>query len=233
MEPFKNEQAGRYRPRVPKRVPRRIPDDKFDEVFAGLNYNRDRALLAFWVSSAARATELLTVPQDRVKPGDQLIGVIRKGSGELQWLPASPDAFVWLRIYQQELWRLDAPRGREVPLWLTLRRPFRQLSYHAARAMFIRAQILLGSDWTIHDMRHTGAWRMAQDPNMPITDVQEILGHASLSTTQLYTTPDQDEVIARARAHHAQRQRRAPSAAPPPAPGYDPRSLDILFGRNS
>jgi integrase len=35
--------------------------------------------------------------------------------------------------------------------------------------MFVRANALLGSDWTIHDLRHTAAWRMAQDPEMPIT----------------------------------------------------------------
>jgi hypothetical protein len=35
--------------------------------------------------------------------------------------------------------------------------------------MFVRANALLGSDWTLHDLRHTAAWRMAQDPEMPIT----------------------------------------------------------------
>jgi hypothetical protein len=32
----------------------RIPDEQFNAVFAGLRYNRDRAVLAFWVSTAAR-----------------------------------------------------------------------------------------------------------------------------------------------------------------------------------
>ncbi len=89
----------------------------------------------------------------------------------MQRIPVSPDAFVWLRLYQEETWRSGAPRGRAEPLWFTLRRPWRPLAYHAARAMFVRANALLGSDWTIHDLRHTAAWRMAQDPEMPITDV--------------------------------------------------------------
>ncbi|MFG2713007.1 tyrosine-type recombinase/integrase [Streptomyces goshikiensis] len=229
--PFKNERKGRYRAHVPKRIPKRIPDEQFNGVFAGLKHDRDRALLAFWVSTAARAEELLSVPQDRVKPGDQLIGVVRKGSKALQWLPASPDAFVWLRLYQQGLWLKDAPRGRAEPLWLTLRRPYRPLTYPAARAMFVRAQELLGSNWTLHDLRHTAAWRMAQDPEMPLTDVQFILDHASLSTTQLYTTPTQEEVIAHAVAHHERRANSRPLNVPPPAPGYNPDSLDVLFGR--
>ncbi|MGW2197253.1 tyrosine-type recombinase/integrase, partial [Streptosporangium sp. NPDC001682] len=205
MDPFKHERKGRYRPSVPKRIPKRIPDEQFNELFAGLKYHRDRALLAFWVSCGARAEELLDSFQVDADPSEQLISVTRKGSQEVQLIPASPDAFVWLRLYQEEIWRRGAPRGRRHPLWFTLRRPFRQLTYPAAHAMFRRAQELLGSNWTLHDLRHTAAWRMGQDPETPLTDVQWILGHASLSTTQLYTTPDQDEVIARTLAFHARR----------------------------
>ncbi|PWS21785.1 integrase, partial [Enterococcus faecium] len=85
-------------------------------------------------------------------------------------------------------------RGGDHPLWMTLRRPWRQLSYSGARAMFSRAQSMLGSNWTIHDLRHTAAFRMTSDPDMPLSDVQWILGHAHLTTTQLYLTPSRDEV---------------------------------------
>jgi integrase len=233
MERFKNERKGRYRPSVPKRIPKRIPDEHFNQIFAGLKHHRDRALLAFWISTAARAEELLTVPQNRVTPGEQLIGVIRKGSQELQFLPASPDSFVWLRLYQQEMWVRGCPRGGHQPLWFTLRRPWRPLAYPAARAMFMRAQELLGSNWTLHDLRHTGAYRMAQDPQMPLTDVQWVLGHAHLTTTQIYTTPGPEDVVARALAHH---QRRGSAEAPADVPGeaaYNPKSLDVLFGSRS
>jgi site-specific recombinase XerD len=231
IDPFKKERTGRYRPKTQKRIPKRIPDEQYDEVFAGLKHNRDRALLAFWVSTGARAEELLGVPQRRVDPGEQLIGVIRKGSRELQWLPASPDAFVWLRIYQEEVWRQGAPRGRNEPLWCTLRRPWRPLTYPAARAMFTRAQDVLGSTWGLHGLRHTAAYRMAQDPDMPITDVQQILGHASLSTTQIYTAPAAEDVIASALAHHRrQAEDRPKREVMAPAPGYNPDSLTILFG---
>lgn len=116
-------------------------------------------------------------------PGQQLITVIRKGSGALQPLPAAPDAFVWLRLYQTQFQGL-VPSGRDDPLWWTLRRPFHALTYDAARAMFDRANDSLGTHWTLHDLRHTAAYRMARDPLMPLTDVQWVLGHAFLSTTQ-------------------------------------------------
>ncbi len=88
------------RPKTPARRPRGIPDRLFDALFAALVCDHDRALLAFYVSTGARASELLGVTVKRVGVGRQLIGVERKGSGRLQWLPASDDAFVWLRLCQ-------------------------------------------------------------------------------------------------------------------------------------
>jgi hypothetical protein len=83
--------------------------------------------------------------------------VIRKRGRALQQLPASPDAFVWLRLYQAQLAEL-VPAGRDQPLWWTLRRPLRALNYHAARAMFTRANAVLGSNWSLHDLRLLTGW---------------------------------------------------------------------------
>ena len=80
----------------------------------GCGSNRDRALVAFWVSTGARASELLGATGQDADPGQQLITVIRKGSRAIQQLPASPDAFVWLRLYQQEMHGL-APAGPDEP----------------------------------------------------------------------------------------------------------------------
>jgi len=170
MDPFPGDQAGRYRPRVPGQAPRQIPDRLFDELFAALGCHRDRALVAFWISTGARAAELLSAWCAGVCPGDQTITVVRKGTRALQALPASPDAFVWLRLYQEQLQGL-VPAGGDDPVWWTRRRPFRRLAYHAARAMFVRANESLGANWSLHDLRHSAAYRMARDPLMPITDV--------------------------------------------------------------
>lgn len=230
MEPYGNQKAGLYRPRVVKRIPRNIPDAEFNEIFARLPSHRDRALVALYVSTGARASELLTVPQGGVDPGRQLITVVRKGSREEQELPASPDAFVWLRLYQVEMEGL-IPRGRTEPLWWTRRKPFRPLTYHAAHRMFERVNAEVGSSATLHALRHTAAYRMAQDPAMPLTDVQYVLGHAQLTTTQIYLTPRKEDVIERVLAHHAEQTRKAAQQAPPPAAGYRTETLDVLFSR--
>jgi hypothetical protein len=43
------------------------------------------------------------------RPGEQLISVVRKGTRAVQELPASADAFVWHRLYQQELPKMGVP----------------------------------------------------------------------------------------------------------------------------
>jgi site-specific recombinase XerD len=230
MEPFGDERAGTYRPKVPARVPRAVPDAEFNEIFARLPSHRDRALVAFYVSTGARASELLSVTQGRVNPERQLISVVRKGTGALQELPASTDAFVWLRLYQLEMDGLIPP-GRRQPLWWTRRQPVHPLTYHGAHRMFERVNASAGSEATLHSLRHTAAYRMAEDPALPLTDVQFVLGHAQLTTTQIYLTPRKEDVIRRLLAHHAEQTRRAAErVSPPPAPGYRPETLDVLFG---
>jgi len=227
MQPVAAERAGRYRPKMARRIPRQIPDEMFDELFAALGSHRDRALVAFWVSTGARASELLGATAGDADPGQQLITVIRKGTRALQQLPASPDAFVWLRLYQAQLHGLVLAGGDQ-PLWWTLRRPFRALTYDAARAMFGRANAALGANWTLHDLRHSAAYRMARDPAMPLADLQWVMGHAHLATTQRYLNPVTEDVIAAVLAFHARQRDRDP--ARPPAAGYRAESLQILFG---
>jgi len=229
MEPYGNERSGRYRPRVPSRIPRSVPDNEFNEIFARLPSHRDRALVAFYVSTGARASELLSTTLAGVDPGRQLITVVRKGTRELQELPASTDAFVWLRLYQVEMAEL-IPKGRRQPLWWTLRRPARPLTYHAVHRMFERVNQEAGTSATLHALRHTAAYRMAEDPALPLTDVQFVLGHAQLTTTQIYLTPRKEDVIRRVLTHHAEQTRQAAERARPAlAPGYRPDTLDVLF----
>ncbi len=98
--------------------------------------------------------------------------------------------------------------------------------------MFGRANALLGSNWSLHDLRHSAAYRMARDPLMTLTDVQWVLGHAHLSTTQVYLTAPVEDMIAALVAHHA---RRAQPQVSPTADAdrlrYRQQSLDVLFGQ--
>ncbi len=235
LEPFRPEGKLRYNPPLPRRRPRAMPDELWDGLFAAMPSDRDRAILALDVSTGARAAELLGIRGADVDWGDQLIRVRRKGTGAQQWLPASPEAFVWLRLYVAETGDL----GGSEPVWRTLRQRcgrdggelrWQPLTYDAWRAVLRRANASLGTNWSMHDLRHTCAVRMIRDQGLSLRDVQVILGHAHLTTTQIYLEEDDHEVIARVREHLAGREERAKAAAPLVAAGYDTGDLAVLFG---
>jgi integrase/recombinase XerD len=236
MEPFRPEGKVRYNPKVPKQRPREMPEERWRDLFAGLRSNRDRAILALAVGNGARASEVLGMRSADVDWGDQLVRVVRKGTRVAQWLPASQEALVWLRLYVAEL---GIPLGPDDPLWQTLRRrdhgdglKRRPMNYEALRAVFRRVNALLGANWSMHDLRHTAALRLSRDESLSLRDVQVVLGHAHLSTTaDVYLAEEEAQVIARVADHLARRD--APGKAPEPEPaagGYAAADLAVLLG---
>ncbi|GAA2073819.1 hypothetical protein GCM10009758_16060 [Microbacterium hatanonis] len=210
------------RQKVPKAAPRSIPDEAFDALFTLLGCDRDRALVSLYLSTGARAAELLSMNGASVDFANDRVRVVRKG-GSTQWLPTSPDAMVWLRLYL-------GPRrlGLEDALWLTRRRPYRPLLYPAVRQAFRRAQDSIGSVYTLHQLRHTAAYRLSRDPSMSITDVQWVLGHAHIGTTQLYAQARPEDIYLKMIDHH--RRVKVEPPMQPIAGGYKPESLQVLFG---
>jgi integrase len=213
LEPFRPEGKIRYNPKVPRRKPREMPEERWRDLFSGLRSNRDRAILALAVSNGARAGELLGMRGADLDWGDQLVRVYLADLG----VPLEADAPVW-----QTLRRRDRGDGMK-------RQP---LDYGALRAVFRRVNALLGSNWSMHDLRHTAALRMARDERLSLRDVQVILGHAHLSTTaDVYLVEDEAEVIRRVAGHLAKRD--AGKAEPPPGPvagHYEPADLAVLLG---
>jgi hypothetical protein len=67
---------------------------------------------------------------------------------------------------------------------------------------------------------------------MPLADLQWVMGHAHLSTTQRYLNPLPGDVIEAVLAFQArQRERGGPAVAP--GPGYRAESLTTLFGKDA
>ena len=105
------------------------------------------------------------------------------------------------------------------------------MNYEALRAVFRRANAVLGTNYSMHDLRHTCALRMARDETLSLRDVQTILGHAHLSTTaEIYLVEDQQSVIRRVGEYLAQRERRAQQRPPALAVGYDAGDVSVLLG---
>jgi integrase/recombinase XerD len=232
LEPFRAEGRIRYNPKVPRQRPREIPDTQWLALFGSLRSNRDRALLAVTISNGARASEILGLRGTDLDWGEQQIRVVRKGTQAEQWLPASPEAFIWIRLYLAEIGAVDPGD----PLWVTLRRRCRTggpvrvpLTYEALRAVFRRVNAVLGTNWTMHDLRHTCSLRMARDSHLSLRDVQVILGHAHLSTTETYMVEEEDAVIRRVLEHLGRLEQREAEPALSVVSGYDAADLTVLF----
>jgi integrase/recombinase XerD len=225
MEPWRPGPRGAYRQKTERRLPRAIPDRQYEELFATLTSDRDRAIVSLLVSSGARAGELLAMTGADLDWGGQRVRLIGKGSREAAWVAASPAFFRWQAAY---LTRERPPLTQDGPLWVTLRAPVRPLGYQALRAVLLRANEQLGTNWTLHDFRHTCALRLASEPRVPLVDVQAHLRHRHLTTTEAYLVARPEEVIRRVQAH----QRGTPPAERSTGPGwrYDAGDLDVLLG---
>ena len=188
----------RLRQKIDSRPPRAIHDERWDELFAAMGCERDRALLEFSVSSGARAAELLGVCPEDIDWAGRQIYVISKGTRLREPVPASPQAFVHLAHYLDEG---DRRRPGE-PVWRTRRGPDRPLSYWALRRILQRADDLLGVNWSWHDCRHTAAARMAASPELTLPEVQAILRHASIQTTSRYLAVRVEELFDKLTEHY-------------------------------
>ena len=99
----------------------------------------------------------------------------------------------------------------------------------AVHAVMVAAR-LEGPQASPKGLRH-GFGVAAVSAGIPLNLVQKWLGHAQLTTTQIYLTPRKEDVIRRILAHHTEQARQAAARArPAPAPGYRPGTLDVLFG---
>jgi integrase len=146
IERPRQHRRGRMRPKVPIRQPRAIPDPQWEQLFARMGCTRDRALLSCYVTSGARASELLTVRLPDIDWQGGKLWVISKGTRARQPVPASPEAFAYLAAYLDEA-GLPTDGG---PIWRTRRGEPRPLTYWAARRIIQRAGEQLGTNWTLH-----------------------------------------------------------------------------------
>ncbi|MFD3472912.1 tyrosine-type recombinase/integrase [Streptomyces sp. NPDC058682] len=168
----------RLRQRVPTTGPRSIPDGMWDEFFAALTCDRDRAAVLLYVSSGSRAGEVLGVTSGDINWAKQLIWVVTKGGDEREAVLVSPHALTVLAAY---LDHTGLPAADQ-PVLRTRRGPDRPLTYWAMRRVIQRVNERLGTNWTLHDLRHTAAMRMANDPNLTLAQVRVILRHSALET---------------------------------------------------
>jgi hypothetical protein len=77
----------------------------------------------------------------------------------------------------------------------------------------------------VHDLRHTTAARLAADPDITLVEIQTIMRHAHLTTTQIYTPVGLDDLIDKLAEHYAR-----PQPQPQWSATSDPEDVRTVFG---
>jgi integrase len=140
LEPAPVVRRAPLRQKMVAQAPRSIPDDAWDELFDRMGCTRDRALLASFVSSGARAQELLRLTIEDIDwPGTRL-WVVSKGSGLREPVPVSPLALQLLAQYVHD----SGLPAKGTPVWRTRRGAARPMSYAALRRVVQRANEFFG-----------------------------------------------------------------------------------------
>jgi integrase/recombinase XerD len=187
-------------PRRARRLPRHLtlpeaarllsaPDtDSYDDV-------RDRAAVELLYAAGLRVSELLSLKPESANIQEGWVRVLGKGSKE-RLVPVHARALAALRAYLRERERRFKSPAPELFLGRSGRALSRMQFWRRLRALGARAGIK--SPLHPHLLRHTFATHLLAG-GADLRSVQELLGHADLSTTQIYTHLD----VAALKAAHA------------------------------
>lgn len=186
--------------RIPRTLPKSLTLDEIDRLLAavppeGDAAQRDRAMLETLYAAGLRISELTSLDVDDVDLDDATIRCVGKGSKE-RVVPVGRAALDAIRTYLGDARPRFARRARGRPehaLFLNQRghRLTRQgcwklLKRYAARANLARRI-------SPHTLRHSFATHLIER-GADVRVVQELLGHASVSTTQVYTLVTMDQL---------------------------------------
>jgi len=147
-------------------------------------YYRDAALLETIYSCGLRVSELCGLRAEDINWNDQLVRVRGKGKKERQ-VPIGTPALEAIRKY----WNmLEEPPFGAIPVFLASANGLKPMSPRVVQMRLKRYLEIAGLDpnLTPHKLRHSYATHML-DAGADLRSVQELLGHAHLVTTQVYT----------------------------------------------
>jgi integrase/recombinase XerD len=163
---------------------------------------RDRAILEFMYATGVRISELIGLRLRDVDLEERLVRVVGKGSKE-RIIPFGSAALDALRAYLSDSRPQLAGAGRESAGTLFISRRGRGLSRKGAWEIVRRRVRVAGiaREVTPHTLRHTFATHLLQG-GADIAAVQEMLGHADISTTQIYTHLDRSYLSDVHRKYH-------------------------------
>ena len=177
-------------PKLPRSLPKILTEEDVDALLAAPNVEtplglRDKSMLEALYASGLRVSELVTMQVAQLSQDMGVVRVVGKGSKE-RLVPVGEEALMWIRQYLDNA-RPEILAGRQTnALFITARGASmtRQAFWHLIRRYASRAGIRKGI--SPHTLRHAFATHLLNH-GADLRVVQMLLGHADISTTQIYT----------------------------------------------
>lgn len=187
-----NPAKGISAPKAPRKLPEPLDTDEMMrllDIDAGQGDAlavRDRAMLELMYSSGLRLAELVSLDRDQVDLADGSVPVTGKG-GKTRILPVGRHACEALDLWLQQ--RASLAQADEPALFVSQRG--RRLTARSVQQRFKQWGLKQGLDSHVHPhkLRHAFASHLLESSG-DLRAVQELLGHADIATTQIYTHLD-------------------------------------------
>lgn len=176
-------------PKQPKRLPKNLDVDQVNQLLSREPQNalelRDRALFELFYSSGLRLAELAQLNVADIQPSREL-RVLGKGN-KTRIVPVGRVAYQWLTRWIAE--RSQWSGAQQAALFLSQQQ--KRMSVRSIQLRLKQWGLAQGIADTVHPhkLRHSFATHMLES-SQDLRAVQELLGHANLSTTQIYTQVD-------------------------------------------
>lgn len=191
--------------KAPQRFPQALTEQQVEALLAAPDHRtdlglRDRAMLELIYATGLRATELVGLKLVEASLADGLVRVTGKGQKE-RVVPVGEEARLWLQRYLGQA-RPGLLRGRSADALFVTRRggPMtRQMFWKLVRRYALLADIR--APLSPHGLRHAFATHLLNH-GADLRVVQMLLGHADISTTQIYTHVARERLQALHERHH-------------------------------
>lgn len=191
-------------PKLEKRMPKYLSLDDSKKLLNAAdnqdnrNYKRDYAITTLFLNCGMRLSELVGINMNDIDFNECKMTVIGKGNKE-RTIYLNKSCMVAINDYissrpPQSLIKRDS-KNSEKALFLSEQK--KRISNRTVQAIINKELQQAGLDsknLSVHKLRHTAATLMYQYGNVDIRALQELLGHQSISTTEIYTHVSNDQV---------------------------------------
>jgi site-specific recombinase XerD len=180
-------------PKILKRLPRYLNVEESKQLLNSIDgqfSERDYAIITIFLNCGLRLSELVGINLNNFK-GTSL-NVIGKGDKERS-IPLNQACIKALEAYMR-VRPVDGVRDRNALFLSNRRQRISKESVQKIVKKYIKAAGLDPDRYSTHKLRHTAATLMYKYGHVDIRSLQELLGHESISTTQIYTHLDSNQL---------------------------------------